>query len=321
MEPPPQFPEGPSVTVDEAIGAAACPEALRPALRGCLAGELPVASALTRLLIEAESGQALTRLLDTLDAAIDAEEIATRRRLQALRRMHAEHPAAWNTIKGVLHEVRHDTATGDEAQAVEALARAFDHAARISPEASVALHSFGDAGRLELATAEAVRRMAEWGLLGPDRTVLDLGCGIGRFAATLGGRVRHVLGLDISTRMVDEARRRCAGLANVEIRRTAGRDLAGIADGTIDTILAADSFPYLVLAGPALVRRHVEEAARVLKPHGHLLILNYSYRGDEEADRRELADLAAEVGFRLLRAGTRPFALWDGLAFHLAKGR
>ncbi|WP_225769937.1 class I SAM-dependent methyltransferase [Inquilinus sp. Marseille-Q2685] len=309
------------MTVDEAIGAAGCPDALRPALRGCLTGELPVASALTRLLIQAESGRALTGLLDALDTTIAPGEIAARRRLQALRRMHAAHPAAWDTLQAVLGEVRHDAAIGDEAQAVEAFARAFDRAAGVSPEASVALHSFGDAGRLALATAEVVRRMAEWGLLGPDRTVLDLGCGIGRFAAALAGRVRRVVGLDISARMVAEARRRCAGLANVEIRRTSGRDLAGIADGSVDTILAADSFPYLVLAGPALVRRHVEEAARVLGPGGHLLILNHSYRGDDEADRRELADLAAETGFRLRRVGTRPFALWDGLAFHLVRGR
>ncbi|MFE0752416.1 class I SAM-dependent methyltransferase [Inquilinus sp. NPDC058860] len=307
------------MTVDEALSA--YPDALRPALRGCLTGELPVASALTRLLIQAESSRALTRLLDTLDAAIVADEIAVRRRLQALRQMHAEHPAAWGTIQGVLGEVRHEAAAGDEAQAVEAFARAFDRAAGVSPEASVALHSLGDAGRLEQATAEVVRRMAEWSLLGPDRTVLDFGCGIGRFAVAISGRVRRVIGLDISARMVAAARRRCAGLANVEIRRTSGRDLAGIADGSIDTILAADSFPYLVLAGPALVRRHVEEAARVLGPGGHLLILNHSYRGDEAADRRELADLAADTGFRLRRAGTRPFALWDGLAFHLVKDR
>lgn len=309
------------MTIDEAIRSAGCPEALRPVLHGCLAGELPVASALTRLLIRAETAQRLTGILETLDTSISPNEIAPRRRLQVLRRMHAAHPTAWTTIQAVLHEVRHDTAAEDEAQAVAAFARAFDRAAGVSPEASVALHSFGDAGRLELATAEVVRRLAEWGLFGPDDTVLDLGCGIGRFAVALAGRVRRVIGLDISARMVAEAQRRCAGLANVDIRRTSGRDLAGIADGSIDTILAADSFPYLVLAGPALVRRHVEEAARVLKPGGDLLILNYSYRSDEAADCRELTELAAATGFRLRRAGARPFALWDGLAFHLVKGR
>ena len=309
------------MTIEEAIGVAGCPDALRPALRGCLTGELPVASALTQLLIRAGGGETLTMLLDRVDAAIGPGEIATRRRLQALRRLHAEHPAAWTTIQAVLREVRHDAVAGDEARSVEAFALAFDRAAGVSPEASVALHSLGDPGRLALATDEVVRRMAEWGLLGPDRTVLDLGCGIGRFAAAIAGSVRRVIGLDISARMVAEAQRRCARLANVEIRRTSGRDLAGIGDATIDTILAADSFPYLVFAGPALVRHHVEEAARVLRSGGHLLILNHSYRGDVAADRRELGALAADCGFTLRRAGTRPFALWDGLAFHLVRDR
>lgn len=309
------------MTIEAAIGAAGCPGALRPALHGCLAGELPVASALTQLLIQAEGGEALTALLDRLDAAITAGGIAPRRRLRALRRMHAAHPAGWTTIQAVLREVRHEAVPGDEAQAVEAFAQAFDRAATVSPEASVALHSLGDPHRLALATDEVVRRMGEWGLLRPGGAALDLGCGIGRFAAAIAGRVRRVVGLDISARMVAEARRRCAGLRNVEIRQTSGRDLAGVADESIDTILAVDSFPYLVLAGPALVRRHVEEAARVLGPGGHLLILNHSYRGDTEGDRRELEALATDCGFRLRQAGTRPFTLWDGLAFHLVRGR
>lgn len=305
------------MTIDDAIMA--CPEAVGQALRDYLAGDLPVASALTRLLIQAEGGEVLTRVLEKLDLAIAADDIAVRRRLQALRRMLVEHPGAWATVQAVLREVRHNAEAGDEAQTIQALAQGFDRAAAVSPEASVALHSLGDAGRLALATAEVVRRMDEWCLLGPKHTVLDLGCGIGRFTIAIAGYVQHVIGLDISARMVAEAQRRCAGLANVKIRRTSGRDLAGVADRSVDTILAADSFPYLVLAGPALVRRHVEEAARVLKPGGHLLILNHSYRGDEAADRRELAELAAGIGFHLRRAGTRPFALWDGLAFHLVR--
>jgi SAM-dependent methyltransferase len=311
------------MTPEEAVCSADCPAPLRQILVGCLAGTLPVASALTQLLIHADSAAELTRVLEavaTANAAVRA--IAIKRRLEALRRMHAAHPEAWGVTRAVLREVRHDEAVPpDEAQAIAGWARSFDRAAAVSPEASVALHSFGDAGRLALATGEVVGRMSEWGLLGAGSAVLDLGCGIGRFAAAIAGRVGSVIGLDISAGMVAEARRRCAGLPNVEIRHTIGRDLTGIEDGTIDTILAVDSFPYLVLAGPALVRRHVEEAGRVLKPGGHLLILNYSYRGDADGDRRELAGLAAEYGFRMTRGGTRPFALWDGRVFHLVRRR
>jgi hypothetical protein len=50
------------------------------------------------------------------------------------------------------------------------------------------------------------------------------------------------------------------------------------------------------------------------------VILNLSYRGDVEADRREAARFAAEAGLAVLRSGERAFRLWDGLTFHLRKG-
>jgi hypothetical protein len=59
----------------------------------------------------------------------------------------------------------------------------------------------------------------------------------------------------------------------------------------------------------------VEEAARVLRPGGALLILNYSYRGDDTADREEVAALFAASGVAVERLGTRDLALWDAAAF------
>jgi hypothetical protein len=50
-----------------------------------------------------------------------------------------------------------------------------------------------------------------------------------------------------------------------------------------------------------------------------LLILNFSYRGDEEADRRDVARLADAHGFTIVRLGTRDFSLWDGLSFLLRR--
>jgi len=57
----------------------------------------------------------------------------------------------------------------------------------------------------------------------------------------------------------------------------------------------------------------------VLKPGGSLLILNFSYRGDPELDRADVAHLAAANQFEICRNGTREFALWDGLAFLLRR--
>lgn len=60
-------------------------------------------------------------------------------------------------------------------------------------------------------------------------------------------------------------------------------------------------------------------AARVLRPGGRLVILNFSCRGDPEHDRRDVADLAARAGLSVVRSGETPFRLWDALAFVLAK--
>jgi DNA-binding transcriptional ArsR family regulator len=57
------------------------------------------------------------------------------------------------------------------------------------------------------------------GLLPPDLTVADLGCGAGTLAAALAPHVGRVIGVDQSAAMLRAARRRLAGLDNVELHR------------------------------------------------------------------------------------------------------
>ena len=75
-------------------------------------------------------------------------------------------------------------------------------------------------------------------------------------------------------------------LANVRIVETSGKDLRRFDDEQFDLVYAVDSFPYLVQSGTDLVVTHFTEAARVLRPRGSFIILNFSYRGDPEVDRR-----------------------------------
>jgi SAM-dependent methyltransferase len=149
--------------------------------------------------------------------------------------------------------------------------------------------------------------------------LLDLGCGNGRFLSALAPRVRFALGIDVSPGMLAAARRRCALMDNAACVRTSGRDLSAVADGSIDLLCAIDAFPYLVQCGGDVAARHIHEAARVLRPGGSLLIINYSYRGSVEADRNDVARLAGEVGLRIERNATRDFTLWDGVTFLLRK--
>jgi ubiquinone/menaquinone biosynthesis C-methylase UbiE len=125
-----------------------------------------------------------------------------------------------------------------------------------------------------------------------------------------------VVGIDVSGEMLAAARRRAPKGIFV---RTAGRNLACLADAMFDLVLAVDSFPYLLQAGMEVATRHVAEAARVLKPGGALLIFNFSYRGDLAADARDVQAMAEGAGLAPVRIGERPFKLWDGAAYELRR--
>jgi SAM-dependent methyltransferase len=119
--------------------------------------------------------------------------------------------------------------------------------------------------------------------------------------------------------MLEAARQRCAGLPNVGFIETSGRDLAPLAAGSFDAVLAIDAMPYLYRAGLPLVTAHFREAARVLRAGGDFVVLNLSYRGDLELDRADVCRLAAAADLGVLRNGTADLRLWDGVTFHLRK--
>jgi SAM-dependent methyltransferase len=210
-------------------------------------------------------------------------------------------------------EARHDRPPEEPGAALRYWADTFDRLAAVSPEGGSALYGLGSPALLQRATDEIVARIREWGLVGRDRDALEIGCGVGRIVRALAPLMRRVVGTDISAGMVAAASRRSQ--ANASYLVGSGRDLAPFSDASFDIVLAVDVFPYLVQAGGDLARRHVEEAARVLRPGGRLLVLNLSYRGDSDLDRRDMAQMLEGARLTSERAGTRDFALWDGVTF------
>lgn len=199
---------------------------------------------------------------------------------------------------------------------VAATREMFDRLALAAPEAAVAFYSLGDPGLLDEATAELLAVIRDWVPVA-GRAVLDFGCGIGRVAIALAPEAGDVLGLDLSSAMLAEARRRSGGLSNVRFALASGHDLAGIANASIDLLLAVDSLPYM--AGTPLLDGLFAEAARVLRREGDLLVFNWSYRGNDAEDIAEAHACAAAHGFEVVRAGERPFTIWDGVGFHLRR--
>jgi len=126
------------------------------------------------------------------------------------------------------------------------------------------------------------------GLLPAEWVVADLGCGTGQVTAALAPHVRRVLAVDQSAAMLKAARKRTAGLDNVELKQGSLEALpldAGACDGAL--LLLALTY----VEDPAAV---LAEAARILRPGGRLVVADL-LRHDREEFRREMGQL--RLGF------------------------
>ncbi|MBV9567783.1 MAG: class I SAM-dependent methyltransferase [Hyphomicrobiales bacterium] len=299
------------------------PMALQQLLRAYCAGEMPAGVALMHLSMAARNAAELTAVLDRklLPHGSDTDAV-TLHRIDELIALASSSSDAWNTVRGVAETLTHEPARHRNTEAaVRHIAIAFDRAVSVSPEGSVALYSLGRSDLLEQATTEIVEYMRSLDLVGRDRVLLDIGCGIGRFELALASHAAHIVGVDISAGMLDIARRRCARNDNVSFHLCRGAHLPHFAAARFDCIFAVDSFPYIMQADPMLPGLYLKYSEHLLKPGGDLLILNFSYRSDPDADARDVEDLARVNRLEPLRAGERPFHMWDGRVFHLRKAR
>lgn len=299
-------------------------QAVRNVLAKCLNGSISPSVALMQMLIETEDATAVRAAVDNVTrraASLSRSgDSLLRDRVDDLTQLVVENEQGCERIAEML---RSNMDTSEPAPSVEEgiafCERLFDWSVQQSEEASVALYSLGNPELLERATREIIVQLEHWGILSPDRVVLDIGCGIGRLEVELAPRVAEVYGVDVSTQMINAALRRCAPLSNVHFLKVTGRDLAGYENEMFDAAIAVDTFPYINQSGAALVDRYFGETARVLKPGGDFVILNFSYSEDDAADESAVRKLAQAHSFEMIVSALRPFALWDGLAFHLRK--
>ena len=295
------------MTALTAAEEAACPTAAREMLRRYVSGEASAEIMLMHLLLAAGAGpplrECLKRLAATRRAAfVELAEIAVAR------------ADALTQTAQLIETGATELAGGDP---IAAIRERFDRAVALAPEASVALYSLNDPATLDRATAELAALLERWELLAADRSVLDIGCGIGRIERALAPRIRHIIGIDVSPAMIAEATRRCADIANAAFAVCDGSGLSHLAESGFDLVLAVDSFPYLVAAGDDIAERHIRDAAGLLRPGGTLAVFNYSYRGDLALDCAEIATSAGAAGLDIVRNGTRDLALWDAASFVL----
>src|SRR5262249_55154724 len=121
----------------------------------------------------------------------------------------------------------------------------------------------------------------------PFRTLLDLGTGTGRMLELLGPGLERGLGIDLSLDMLALARARLdrAGLRHCSVRQGDIYDLALPRD-SFDVVILHQVLHYLDDGA-----RAVREAARVLRPQGRLLVIDFApheleFLREEHAHRR-----------------------------------
>jgi ubiquinone/menaquinone biosynthesis C-methylase UbiE len=145
------------------------------------------------------------------------------------------------------------------------------------------------------------------------RDLLDIGTGTGRMLEILAPRVEHALGIDQSREMLSVARVNLeqVGLVNGRVRRDDMYQLT-LPDGSFDAVVIHQVLHYA--DRPAAV---IAEAARVLRPRGILVLVDFAphaleFLRDEHAHRRlgfgdvEIAQWCRAAGLDLAPSRTLP---------------
>ena len=147
----------------------------------------------------------------------------------------------------------------------------------------------------------------------PFRSLLDLGTGTGRMLELFGPQIERGLGLDLSLDMLLLARDRLerAGLRHCSVRQGDIYDVP-LPDGSFDTVIIHQVLHYLDDGARAL-----KEAARVLRPGGSLLVVDFApheleFLREQHAHRR-LGFAADTVTQWMSAAGLEP-VLHESLA-------
>jgi len=101
--------------------------------------------------------------------------------------------------------------------------------------------------------------------------VLDLACGTGELERRVleATPEAQIVGVDLAPTMIERARHKLGGTASVRFEQADVHDLP-FADASFDVVTCANTFHYF--SRPSVVLR---EAARVLRPEGRLVLLDW----------------------------------------------
>lgn len=195
------------------------------------------------------------------DGWVVARADGTARHYRAVEPLPASGAGLWRLVHDDL--ARQDVGRDDQERARAVLARREDRArAFVSASAER-----WDEIRAGLYGARA-DLLPLFGLLDPGWTVADLGTGTGVFPVAVAPFVRRAVGVDRAPEMLAAARRRAAGLANVEFLE-GHLEALPLEPGSVD--LAVLSLVLHFVPDPLAALREVR---RVLAPGGRLIVVD-----------------------------------------------
>ena len=165
-----------------------------------------------------------------------------------------------------------------------------------------------------------------------DMNVLEIGCGAGRVTRAFAGFFGQVYAVDISRRMVRQARRAVDGFPNVRVFRNNGMDLRAVREhwwnrfglgAKLQMDFAFSCMVFQHIPSHAIVESYMREVCRLLRPGA---LFKFQVQGsslvEPEPDdtwvgvpftERDAREMAQRCGFELRYqhgAGTQYYWLW-----------
>ena len=164
---------------------------------------------------------------------------------------------------------------------------------------------FFETGRAEIDTQ--MHMLAARGLPAGRALALDFGCGAGRLSRALAAHFEHVVGVDVSSSMIETARTLNADVPNVEFRENPSPRLENIADASVDLIYSIMTLQHI----PArLAAGYVDEFFRVLAPGG-IAVFQFVDGPDESLRGRLFARVSNRWLNPLRRVAWRRHAVFE----------
>nr|VFJ68461.1 MAG: Ubiquinone/menaquinone biosynthesis C-methylase UbiE [Candidatus Kentron sp. FW] len=115
-----------------------------------------------------------------------------------------------------------------------------------------------------------------------EQNILDAGCGTGSYVYALEDKLGHLCGLELNEGMLARARNKCGNHANIQLDQGTLLDPLPYMDETFDGVMCNQVLHHLVAVSDQAkftsVNQLIEEAWRVLRPRGALILNTSSHR-------------------------------------------